>query len=255
MRSRKPERRGAGAREAPLAALPASSIDIIDHEFRTPLNIILGFAALLADGAYGPLSEQAAEVARQIEANACRLTELLEDLQLHARLMSDTGSMQIDEIDVAHLAQALQSEFSPQFAHLNQHLDIQLPEPATRIQSDPGRLYTVLRHLLANAHKFTPAGGHIVLRIDTVPEGWRFSIADTGIGIPKAARPHIFERFYQVDSGPSRTHGGIGLGLAIVKAMVDSLGGRIQLESEPGNGTRFDITLPPHPPLGRQRIK
>lgn len=224
-------------------------MDVIDHEFRTPLNVILGFASLLSDGAYGPLSPEALDAVEHMAASARRLTELLEDLQLHAQLMKGPGSMQVDEIAAEELAQAIEAEFSPKFASLKQQLEIQLPDPAPRIRSDPCRLYTALRHLMANAHKFTPAGGRVVLRIETLREGWRLSIVDNGIGIPREAWHRVFEGFYQVDSSASRLRGGMGLGLAIVKAMVESLGGRIQLQSAPGNGSRFEITLPAQPPV------
>ncbi|MEB3284490.1 MAG: HAMP domain-containing sensor histidine kinase [Candidatus Sericytochromatia bacterium] len=238
--------KGAGRTRAPLA-LDDSAIRIIDHEFRTPLNIIMGFSVLLVDGGYGPLSPEAREASAQILASATRLKEILEDLQLHANLMNGRGTLQVDEISAEELASALRGEFEAEFTRRNQRLEIQLAQPIPRLHSDVCRLYTAMRHLLANAHKFTPPGGRIILRIEPLKSGWRLSVLDNGIGIPEDAKARVFENFFQADASDARSHGGLGLGLAIVKALVRSLGGDVALESEPGNGSRFAITLPADP--------
>jgi signal transduction histidine kinase len=106
----------------------------------------------------------------------------------------------------------------------------------------------VLDNLIGNAIKFTPSGGQITLRVYPSGGGAVLEVSDTGIGIPPQEQARIFERFYQVDGSAKRRYGGVGLGLALVKEIIEACGGRVWVESTPGEGTTFGIWLPVEDP-------
>jgi signal transduction histidine kinase len=109
---------------------------------------------------------------------------------------------------------------------------------------DPDRILQVLSNLLENAIDFTPAGGRITIAVHPEPEGVACAVRDTGVGIPAADLPHVFERLYRVEASRAREHGGTGLGLSIAKEIVEAHGGEIRLESAVGEGTVVSFTLP-----------
>ncbi len=116
-----------------------------------------------------------------------------------------------------------------------------------QIQADARRIDQVLTNLLSNALRHTPAGGRIVVAIRSDTEELTFTVADNGEGIPAEHLPYIFDRFYRVADSRSRREGGAGLGLAIVKQMVEAHGGRVSVQSTPGQGTTFTVSLPVQP--------
>jgi signal transduction histidine kinase len=123
---------------------------------------------------------------------------------------------------------------------------VERSEPV-EISGDEDRLAQVLTNLVDNALKYTPRGAEICLGL-TRQDGWaRLSVADTGEGIPPEHLPHIFDRFYRVDSAGTRAAAGSGLGLAIVKHLTEAHGGRVEVDSTPGRGTRFTVLLPVRP--------
>ena len=129
---------------------------------------------------------------------------------------------------------------APLASEKNIRFDTTVANGLPKITMDAGRVLQVLSNLVGNAIKFTPAGGRIVLRADAAPGGVRFSVADSGPGIPEEKIGKIFGRFWQADPADRR---GIGLGLTIAKGIVEAHGGRIWVESPPGEGTTFHFTL------------
>jgi two-component system phosphate regulon sensor histidine kinase PhoR len=124
-------------------------------------------------------------------------------------------------------------------------VEIVVEPEVSRIYTHPRALEYVLRNLVENAIKYTPSGGEIEIRAELRKKGrFRLSVQDTGIGIEQQHLPRLFERFYRVDAGRSRSEGGTGLGLAIVKHYVSALGGDVKVYSEPGKGSQFAIRLP-----------
>jgi signal transduction histidine kinase len=118
------------------------------------------------------------------------------------------------------------------------------PGEAPEARADPNRVAQVLRILLDNAVAHTPSGGEIRVRTLAAEGGVRVEVSDTGAGIPREHLPHIFERFYRADPSRARETGGAGLGLAIARQLAQAQGGSISVESEPGRGTTFTVTLP-----------
>jgi signal transduction histidine kinase len=118
------------------------------------------------------------------------------------------------------------------------------PDVLPLVRADALRLQQVLWNLLANAIKFTPRHGRVVIRVDNEPERYLVSVEDDGVGIPEGDLPHIFERFRQVDGSPTRRHPGMGIGLALARNLVELHGGTIWAESVVGHGSRFTFSLP-----------
>ena len=119
-----------------------------------------------------------------------------------------------------------------------------LPDAMVAVRADALRLQQILWNLLANAIKFTPKHGRVIVRVDREPERYIVSVEDDGIGIPESELPHIFERFRQVDGSATRRHSGLGIGLALARSLVELHGGKIWAESVAGHGSRFAFSLP-----------
>ncbi|MBN4000992.1 response regulator [Nostoc sp. LPT] len=217
----------------------------MSHELRTPLNSLLILARLLADNSLNNLTEKQVEYSRTIYSAGTDLLELINDILDLAKIESGTMSLDIEQIALADLEISLEQTFR-QIAH-NKELSftIQLDEklPPT-IYNDSKRLQQVLKNLLSNAFKFTEQGG-VKLQIFQVDNSMiAFAVSDTGIGIPAEKQKIIFEAFQQADGTTSRKYGGTGLGLSISRELAQLLGGRIELLSQPGQGSTFTLYLP-----------
>ncbi|WP_137680017.1 response regulator [Aurantiacibacter suaedae] len=217
----------------------------MSHELRTPLNSLLILSKLLGDNPDGNLNADQVKFARTIESSGNDLLTLINDILDLSKI--EAGHVEIDAAAVAteRLATDLRKVFEPlaQQRGLELALTIQ-PDAPGSIETDRLRLEQVLKNLLSNAIKFTEEGS-VALTIsqgedDTVD----FAVADTGIGIDEAQREAIFEAFRQADGTISRRFGGTGLGLSISRELVRLLGGTIRLESEPGKGSTFVVTVP-----------
>ncbi|MEH1932603.1 MAG: response regulator [Nostoc sp.] len=223
----------------------------MSHELRTPLNSLLILARLLADNSLSNLTDKQVEYSRTIYSAGTDLLELINDILDLAKIESGTMSLDIEQIAFADLQTSLEQTFQ-QLAH-NKELSftIQRDEklPLT-IFNDSKRLQQVLKNLLANAFKFTQQGG-VKLQIGIGSEAAEvdnpmiaFAVSDTGIGIPAEKQKIIFEAFQQADGTTSRKYGGTGLGLSISRELAQLLGGRIELLSQPGQGSTFTLYLP-----------
>jgi two-component system, sensor histidine kinase RpfC len=226
----------------------------MSHELRTPLNGILGMSELLSAS---KLSADQRESTGIIHTSAQTLLLLIDEVLDISAI--EAGKLKRDEVDfnLPELLGRLRSLCLPQSSakelKLNMDADIALP---SNLHGDPGHLLQVLLNLMQNAIKFTEKG-EVSLQVRmTEREGdlvrVRFSVRDTGIGIPPEARVRIFEPFEQVDSSTARRYGGTGLGTTIAKMLVESMGGRIALEENPGGGSHFWFELPLRTELAKQ---
>ena len=215
----------------------------VSHELRTPLTAIKGYAETLRDGGLRD-SETAAEFVRVIHRHAERLRALIEDLLDLAAV--EQGEARIDLAPVALRDVATQAEAvaRPAAAGKRHTLTLDVPGDLPRVLADRDRLGQVLINLLDNAVKFTPEGGRI--EVSARPSSGRvvLSVKDNGVGIPPEDIGRIFERFYRVGRSRDRREGGTGLGLAIAKHLTQAMGGTIEVESRPGSGTTFRVSLP-----------
>jgi two-component system phosphate regulon sensor histidine kinase PhoR len=214
----------------------------VSHELRTPVTAIQGYAETLLRGhADGETSKQFLEI---VHRQALRLGGLVEQLlalsELEARGRDDIAREKVALVAIAqHVAETVRGRAEQR----NVRVTIEVPKEAVAL-ADPEGVERALINLVDNAIKYGSDGGVVriagVCRGDTVV----VTVSDDGPGIEKAHLPRLFERFYRVDPGRSRQHGGAGLGLSIVKHLVDSMDGAIEVTSELGKGTAFVVTLP-----------
>lgn len=237
------------ARQAAVEASRSKSefLANMSHELRTPLNGILGFSEIMRMKLFGPLgNEKYLEYANDIHQCASHLLELINDLLDIARIEQHKLTLDEKEIDLERMIRSSLAMVKER-AHANGHHILEKrPEQLPIVLADERKLKQVLLNLLANAIKFTPAGGLITLGVAADPiHGLIFEITDTGIGIPPDQLAKALEPFGQVDSTLARRYEGSGLGLPLAKGLIELHGGIFQLESKPGIGTAVRFTLPP----------
>jgi signal transduction histidine kinase/putative methionine-R-sulfoxide reductase with GAF domain len=229
-------------KEKELDRMKSQLLSTVSHELRTPLASIKGFATTLLrqDVEWSDASRR--EFLSIIDEESDRLTELIGNLLDMSRVEAGELRVEPESIDLGPILEETTEAFqvmTSEYRFLVHHL-ASLPQ----VLADPRRTRQVLRNLVENAVKYSPAGGTITLVAQPDKGQVRVSVADQGIGIESKDVDHIFDRFYQVDSASTRRVGGTGLGLAICKAIVEAHRGRIWLESEPGVGSTFYFTLP-----------
>jgi signal transduction histidine kinase len=212
----------------------------VAHELRTPLSVIRGKLEGVLDGVYPATPEHLEPILDEI----LLLTRLVEDLHLMA--LAEAGQLALEKrpLDVGDLLRDAQVNFGPQADDRGVTLALDLPEALPQVMADWRRISQVLGNLLTNALRHTPPGGRVTLSARAIGGAVEVTVADTGVGIPPEDLPYIFERFWRGDKSRSRAGGGSGLGLAIARQLVEMHGGRIGVESTPGQGTRFTFTLP-----------
>ena len=209
------------------------------HELRTPLASVRGYAELTRRMG-GDLPPDVVYAMSRIESESLRMTSMVEDLLLLARL--DEGrEVQLDDVDLTGLVlDAVNDAHAASPEHV---IEVDVPPTPVVVLGDAARLHQVIVNLVTNARTHTPDGTRITVGIETVPDGVDLTVRDTGQGIDPAFLPKLFERFARADSSRSRTAGSTGLGLAIVDAVVQAHGGTVGVESRPGD-TVFTVHLP-----------
>lgn len=218
---------------------------VVSHELRTPLTSIRGSLGLLAGGALGELPPGARRMVEIAAQSSDRLLRLINDMLDVERL--EAGRVRLDRQECDSAALVHEAVVTMQALADSHEVALRLDVESAPLWVDPDRLGQALTNLLANAVKFSPRGGTVVVGARRRDREVVFSVSDQGRGIPADRLEVVFERFGQVDSSDSRERGGTGLGLTISKALVEQHGGRIWVESEPGRGSTFRFTLPVSP--------
>ncbi|MDB5291469.1 MAG: Chemotaxis protein methyltransferase CheR [Phycisphaerales bacterium] len=231
------------AKEAAEAANRAKDnfLATISHELRTPLGGVLLWSKMLRAGQLGEGQKQAAldKIVQCAEDQSRLVNDLLDASQaLHGKMGVQKHAVELQEV-VREAVDAIQPA-----AHAK-GVAVSLQGCDLTVMGDPTRLRQVVSNLMSNAIKFTQAGGHVEARLSRGEAEARLEVIDTGEGISPEFLPHIFDRFTQADTSPSRQHGGLGLGLSIVRHIVALHDGSVEAHSEgPGRGTTFTVTLP-----------
>ena len=215
----------------------------VSHEFRTPLTAIQGFSETLLAGAMDD-PQNRERFLNIILEHARRLARLTEDLLKLSQMDADRLELEIRPVKVALLIESCYETARHRAAERELNLTLDASEDLPDVAGDARRLQEILQNLLDNAIQYTLPGGKIHLTAELKNDEVVFTVSDTGIGIPTADQPRIFERFYRVDAARSREAGGTGLGLAIAKHLVEVQGGRLWVKSEVGVGSKFHFSVP-----------
>ncbi len=210
----------------------------VAHELRTPLTILQSHLEAMIDGTF------AADQTRleNCHAEVVRISKLVGDMEKLTEMDQDNLTLNRARLDLAALLQRVVDNFQSQFA--SQQVKLTLTASPEFIEGDEDKLSQVMINLLANALKYTPAGGKVEVVLTSDPQQVSVAVSDTGTGISPADLPNIFERFYRTDKSRTRSTGGAGIGLTIVKSIIDAHNGAIDVISTLGQGSQFTITLP-----------
>jgi len=213
----------------------------VAHELRTPLTIVQGNLEAMLDGILPTSPEEIAT----LRDETALLTRLVTDLRLLS--LAESGQLKLERanINVVELITRAVEPFRLQAQSSEVQLNLDLASNLPQIEVDVDRMTQVIRNLLGNALRHTPAGGQVTVACQSdKPQELSITVSDTGDGIPPDDLPYVFDRFYRADKSRSRTSGGSGIGLTIVKQLVEAHGGRVWVESQPGQGATFGIRLP-----------
>ena len=207
------------------------------------MNAILGYTELIQDGIYGDVPDKVRGVLERVQDNGRHLLGLINDVLDLSKIEAGQLVLSSGEYSMRELVQSVASATEALAAEKRLTLQVDVPADLPPGQGDERRLTQVLLNLVGNAIKFTEAGA-IGIRATVADGQFLVAVSDTGVGIAPADQRRIFEEFQQVDSSSTREKGGTGLGLAIAKRIVQLHGGRIWVESAPGQGSTFSFTLP-----------
>ena len=213
----------------------------VSHELRTPLTAIKGYTeALMDEAGHDDSTRRFLEI---IHRHSTRMERLVNDLLRLARLDAGQEVPEFAACDVVALMNSLVTDFEPAAQGKQQRLQMSVAPAAATLVVDAAKVHDILRNLIENAINYTPEGGSIEISADVADGRYRFSVQDTGPGIPAEDLGRVFERFYRVDKARARP-GGTGLGLAIVKNLAHVLGGEVTAANRDTGGAVFTVTLP-----------
>jgi len=216
---------------------------MMSHELRTPLQAILGYAELMLTTAPQDLAAETLEDIRTIHASARRLVRLIAQMLDFSRLEAGQQELRLEPLMLATIVEEVLQELAPQATAKHLRIDIDIPDQLPRVLGDGMAIHQILSNLVSNAIKFTHAGGIAIIAWASADDV-TIQVSDTGIGMGPEVVDHIFEEFWQAEGGMTRRYEGAGLGLAITRGLADAMGARLAVDSVPGDGTRFQFTLP-----------
>jgi signal transduction histidine kinase/HAMP domain-containing protein len=220
-------------------------VSTVSHELRTPLTSITGYLEMVLDGDTGPLPDGAADMLRVVERNTKRLRNLIEDLLTQSRIEAGRLRVTVTRVDLHDVLSEIAGSLRPLADANRVRLDAAVPAPGELcVDGDLRQLEQAITNLVANAIKFTGAGGQVCIGAAAEPDSVEVSVTDTGIGIPADELPHLFDRFFRASNATDAEIPGTGLGLSIVHEIVRAHQGELRVESQLGVGTTFRVRLP-----------
>lgn len=234
--------------------LKSTFLATMSHELRTPLTSVIGYSEMLIEGLAGEVNDEQREYLKTILSKADQLLQLISSILDVSMLESGSLQMQREPVPLRNLVDSVLTSLGEKLRKRRVVVE-ERPAGLPRVVGDSRQLREVLRNLLTNAIKFTTDGGDIVISLDIgtlKPDGVaredelgvRLVVKDSGIGISPEEQANIFEPFFQVDSSSTRQYGGSGLGLTLAKRYVEAHGGHIWVDSAPGQGSAFTVSLP-----------
>jgi K+-sensing histidine kinase KdpD len=219
-------------------------MQIASHELRTPLTVIRGYASLLEEGSLGAMPPAAQRAIRTLMDKSSEMRGQVERMLLLARLEDGAAPQQMTELDLRTVVRDAVERVRPQVALKQGTVNVELAASPLTILGDPERLATAVDNLLQNAVKFSAGPPAIEVTGDREDGRVRLLVKDHGIGIPASARGRLFEKFYRVNDPELNNVVGTGIGLYLVRQVVEGHGGRVEVASQPGQGSTFEIKLP-----------
>jgi signal transduction histidine kinase len=215
----------------------------VSHELKTPLITIKGYTEMLESGRAGEVPKKGKEFVAGIRRGTERLESLIGNLLQGARMASESDTLVLTVIDLVAWTRTAVRGLRTMAEEKGVSVKVTAPRKV-KVTADASSIDRILENLLSNAIKFNVRGGEVRVEVKREGSFAEVIVTDTGIGIPKAARDRIFERFFQADKSQTHRYGGTGIGLSIVKEVVDRHGGRVEVDSEPGKGSTFRVLLP-----------
>lgn len=216
----------------------------MSHELRTPLTAIIGFSELLIDKVMGEITEEQTDCMENILTSAQHLLDLINNILDLSKIEAGRMELRPEPFQLEAVVFLVRRTVSPLIESKKLILNIESEEGIPDIYADLGKIKQILLNLVGNAIKFTPEGGTITIGAGFKDNSFALSVADTGIGIKPEDRERIFQEFQQAEDSTSKEYGGTGLGLTLTKRLAELHGGRIEVESELGKGSRFTVYLP-----------
>ena len=230
-------------RQIRLTRLKNDLIATVTHELKTPLASMRLLVDTLLDESRHD-EQQVREYLQLISKENARLSRLVEDFLTFSRMERNKQAFERKPVSPEEIAKTAAEAVGPRFDPRQCRFDVDIAADLPAVAADPDAMVTVVVNLLDNAYKYTKEHKHIVLRAFSENGAVCFSVRDNGIGMSRRAVRRVFDRFYQVDQRLSRDASGVGLGLSIVKFIVDAHGGKVSVDSRPGEGTTFTVTVP-----------
>lgn len=234
------------ARAAAQAANEAKGrfVNMVSHELRTPLGAIGGYAGLLDEGIHGALSDEQRKYVARIRHNQQHLLRLVNELLDLAKIESGQFPMNIAAVPVQLIVESVSKMIEPQIRSCDMKYEVVYSEDGLSVLADKARVEQILLNLLANAVKFTPAGGAIAISTSALEKEVLLHVRDTGRGIPADKLEEVFQPFVQIHSPGPGVSKGTGLGLPISRELARAMDGDLSVVSEPGRGSTFTLCLP-----------
>ena len=226
-----------------LERMKSNFLSVVSHELKTPLHSIKGFVEIILMGKTGAINELQRDFLGTVKQQTDLLQRQINDLLEFSRLESGQVKLYVEEVALPTLVARVLDKLAPLAQEGELTLHNRLPSDFPAVEGDRLRLEQVLTNLVENGLKFTPAGGDVTVDGVDLGDQVQITVSDTGIGVPPTERDRVFDRFYQVDSSAERAYRGAGLGLTICKHIVAHHGGRIWLEDNEPQGSRFCFLL------------
>ena len=233
-------------RELDIDKAKTEFVSLASHQLRSPLSAINWYTEMLLSGDVGPITEGQEKYLTEVYKGNQRMISLVNALLNVTRMTLGTFILEPETVDLTTLIHSVLSEQTPESSKKALTIKTSFADNIPTVVSDAKLLRMVIQNLISNAIKYTRVGGvvDLSLRLDSSKHNFLFSVADSGVGIPKRQQPQIFSRLFRADNVREGDTEGTGLGLYIVKAIVDNSGGEVWFESEENNGSTFHVKLP-----------